>query len=146
MSRATLSGAAAEQAAESPWAVQTHGLTKRFGAIVAVNGVDLRIPRGCAFGYLGPNGAGKTTTIRILLGLLRVGRNRNGQRDQTEYACTQPHGACSGTDDLHGTLLSEHVLSGADQDGNGNQFSIVAPAQTMQPTPFWGLSSNGPLW
>ena len=72
MSRATLSGAAAEQAAESPWAVQTHGLTKRFGAIVAVNGVDLRIPRGCAFGYLGPNGAGKTTLIRVLLGLTRA--------------------------------------------------------------------------
>jgi ABC-2 type transport system ATP-binding protein len=51
------------------WAVQTTGLTKRFGANVAVNSVDLRIPRGCAFGYLGPNGAGKTTLIRVLLGL-----------------------------------------------------------------------------
>ncbi|HJQ03351.1 MAG TPA: ABC transporter ATP-binding protein [Jatrophihabitans sp.] len=54
------------------WAVQTHGLTKRFGANVAVNGVDLLIPRGCAFGYLGPNGAGKTTLIRVLLGLTRA--------------------------------------------------------------------------
>ncbi len=54
---------------EGDWAVETHGLTKRFGANVAVNGVDLRVPRGCAFGYLGPNGAGKTTLIRILLGL-----------------------------------------------------------------------------
>jgi ABC-2 type transport system ATP-binding protein len=51
------------------WAVETRGLVKRFGANVAVNGVDLRIPRGCAFGYLGPNGAGKTTLIRVLLGL-----------------------------------------------------------------------------
>jgi ABC-2 type transport system ATP-binding protein len=42
---------------------------KRFGSNVAVNGVDLLIPRGCAFGYLGPNGAGKTTLIRVLLGL-----------------------------------------------------------------------------
>jgi ABC-2 type transport system ATP-binding protein len=41
--------------------VETEGLTKRFGARVAVNGVDLRIPAGSAFGYLGPNGAGKTT-------------------------------------------------------------------------------------
>jgi ABC-2 type transport system ATP-binding protein len=49
--------------------VETRGLTKRFGNNVAVNGVDLRIPRGCAFGYLGPNGAGKTTLIRVLLGL-----------------------------------------------------------------------------
>jgi len=53
----------------SDWAVETHNLTKRFGASVAVNGVDLKVPRGCAFGYLGPNGAGKTTLIRVLLGL-----------------------------------------------------------------------------
>jgi ABC-2 type transport system ATP-binding protein len=49
--------------------VETHSLTKRFGSRVAVDGVDLRIPRGSAFGYLGPNGAGKTTLIRMLLGL-----------------------------------------------------------------------------
>jgi ABC-2 type transport system ATP-binding protein len=52
--------------------VETHGLTKRFGSRVAVDGVDLRIPRGSAFGYLGPNGAGKTTLIRMLLGLTRA--------------------------------------------------------------------------
>ena len=56
-------------AAESLWAVETHGLTKRFGENVAVNDVELLVPRGCAFGYLGPNGAGKTTLIRVLLGL-----------------------------------------------------------------------------
>ncbi|MDQ6848842.1 MAG: ABC transporter ATP-binding protein [Actinomycetota bacterium] len=60
---------AASAPSDSPWAVETRGLTKRFGDTVAVNGVDLRIPRGCAFGYLGPNGAGKTTLIRVLLGL-----------------------------------------------------------------------------
>ena len=54
---------------QTEWAVETHGLTKRFGPNVAVDGVDLRVPRGCAFGYLGPNGAGKTTLIRVLLGL-----------------------------------------------------------------------------
>ena len=54
---------------EGQWAVETHGLTKRFGDNVAVNGVELLVPRGCAFGYLGPNGAGKTTLIRVLLGL-----------------------------------------------------------------------------
>ncbi len=53
----------------SDWAVETHALTKRFGAKTAVNGVDLLVPRGSAFGYLGPNGAGKTTLIRVLLGL-----------------------------------------------------------------------------
>jgi ABC-type multidrug transport system ATPase subunit len=59
----------AKQAAQSHWAVETHGLSKRFGENVAVNGVELLVPRGCAFGYLGPNGAGKTTLIRVLLGL-----------------------------------------------------------------------------
>ncbi len=54
---------------ESQWAVETHGLTKRFGDTIAVNDVELLVPRGCAFGYLGPNGAGKTTLIRVLLGL-----------------------------------------------------------------------------
>jgi ABC-2 type transport system ATP-binding protein len=49
--------------------VETSGLTKRFGDRVAVDNVDLRVPRGSAFGYLGPNGAGKTTLIRMLLGL-----------------------------------------------------------------------------
>jgi len=53
----------------SEWAVETHGLTKRFGDNIAVNDVELLVPRGCAFGYLGPNGAGKTTLIRTLLGL-----------------------------------------------------------------------------
>jgi ABC-2 type transport system ATP-binding protein len=69
MSSTTLPDTSDRQAAESQWAVETHGLTKRFGDTVAVNAVELRIPRGCAFGYLGPNGAGKTTLIRVLLGL-----------------------------------------------------------------------------
>jgi ABC-2 type transport system ATP-binding protein len=54
------------------WAVEAHGLTKRFGSNVAVNDVELCVPRGSAFGYLGPNGAGKTTLIRTLLGLTRA--------------------------------------------------------------------------
>ncbi len=54
------------------WAVETHGLNKRFGATVAVNDVELLVPRGSAFGYLGPNGAGKTTLIRTLLGLTKA--------------------------------------------------------------------------
>jgi ABC-2 type transport system ATP-binding protein len=56
------------------WAVEVHGLTKRFGARAAVDNVDLLVPRGTAFGYLGPNGAGKTTLIRVLLGLTRADR------------------------------------------------------------------------
>jgi ABC-2 type transport system ATP-binding protein len=51
------------------WAVEVHGLYKSFGTNTAVNGVELSVPRGSAFGYLGPNGAGKTTLMRVLLGL-----------------------------------------------------------------------------
>ncbi|HEY5023659.1 MAG TPA: ABC transporter ATP-binding protein [Acidimicrobiales bacterium] len=65
----TLPAASDSEVNESQWAVETRGLTKRFGENVAVNGVELLVPRGCAFGYLGPNGAGKTTLIRVLLGL-----------------------------------------------------------------------------
>jgi len=50
-------------------AVKTTGLTKEFGERRALDGVDLEVPRGVAFGFLGPNGAGKTTIIRLLLGL-----------------------------------------------------------------------------
>jgi ABC-2 type transport system ATP-binding protein len=57
---------------DAGWAVETDGLTKRFASNVAVNDVELRVPRGSAFGYLGPNGAGKTTLIRTLLGLTRA--------------------------------------------------------------------------
>jgi ABC-type multidrug transport system ATPase subunit len=52
-------------------AIETSGLSKRFRKRVAVQPIDLSVPRGSLFGYLGPNGAGKTTTIRMLLGLAR---------------------------------------------------------------------------
>jgi ABC-2 type transport system ATP-binding protein len=57
---------------DGDWAVEVHGLTKRFGARAAIDNVDLLVPRGSAFGYLGPNGAGKTTLIRVLLGLTKA--------------------------------------------------------------------------
>jgi ABC-2 type transport system ATP-binding protein len=51
-------------------AIQTHGLTRRFGALTAVDGVTLSVAPGQFFGFLGPNGAGKSTTIKMLTGLL----------------------------------------------------------------------------
>ena len=64
-------------------AVQTSGLGKRFGSRAALDGVDLEVPRGVAFGFLGANGAGKTTLIRLLLGLAEptAGRMRLLGRD-----------------------------------------------------------------
>jgi ABC-2 type transport system ATP-binding protein len=51
-------------------AIETRELTKKYGEVVALGGVDLRIERGIVFGLLGPNGAGKTTAVRILTTLL----------------------------------------------------------------------------
>lgn len=51
--------------------IETDGLTKRYGDLVAVNDVDLTVERGEIFGFLGPNGAGKSTTIDILLDFIR---------------------------------------------------------------------------
>jgi ABC-2 type transport system ATP-binding protein len=53
-------------------AVATHGLTKRYGGIVALDNLSLQVPSGSIFGFLGPNGAGKTTTLRLLTGLARA--------------------------------------------------------------------------
>jgi len=59
-------------------AIETGGLTKRFRRQVAVDGIDLAVPRGAVYGFLGPNGSGKTTTIRMLLGL--VGATAGGMQ------------------------------------------------------------------
>jgi ABC-2 type transport system ATP-binding protein len=53
------------------FAIETNGLTKRFGDVTAVDSVDLRVGVGEIYGFLGLNGAGKTTTIRALLGMIR---------------------------------------------------------------------------
>ena len=50
--------------------IRTEGLTKRFGRLTAVDGLDLDVGEGDLFGFLGPNGSGKTTTVRMLLGLV----------------------------------------------------------------------------
>ncbi|HWC82676.1 MAG TPA: ATP-binding cassette domain-containing protein, partial [Pseudonocardiaceae bacterium] len=50
--------------------ITTHGLTKRFGSTVAVDGMDLVVHEGDRYGLLGPNGSGKSTLVRMLLGLV----------------------------------------------------------------------------
>src|SRR4051812_17698362 len=54
-----------------PLALMTRGLSKSYGDVQALRGVDLEVRRGEIFGFLGPNGSGKTTTIRCLLDLIR---------------------------------------------------------------------------
>ena len=46
--------------------IEAHGLTKRYGSTVALDGLDLEVPTGAILGVLGPNGAGKSTAVRIL--------------------------------------------------------------------------------
>ena len=55
---------------DSTPAIETFGLTRHFGSVRAVDGIDLRVERGRFYGFLGPNGAGKSTTIKMLTGLL----------------------------------------------------------------------------
>jgi ABC-2 type transport system ATP-binding protein len=56
--------------------ISTTGLVKRFGRVIALDGLDLEVARGEVHGFLGPNGAGKTTALRVLLGLLRADEGR----------------------------------------------------------------------
>jgi len=51
--------------------INTHGLTKSFGDVKALNALDLKVPKNSIFGFLGPNGAGKTTAIKLVLGLTK---------------------------------------------------------------------------
>ena len=60
-----------ELAPLSEYAIETHGLTKKFGSFTAVDHVDLAVRKGEIYGFLGPNGAGKSTTIRMLCTLLK---------------------------------------------------------------------------
>src|SRR5215208_7283695 len=64
------------------FAIETDGLTKRFGDVLAVDSVNLRVKRGEIYGFLGLNGAGKTTTIRALLGMIRPSEGKVWVLDQ----------------------------------------------------------------
>lgn len=74
-------------------ALSTKSLTKRYGRVLALDGLDLSVPAGEVFGFLGPNGAGKSTTIRLLLGLARptTGRACVFGTDAADVAMTHRH-------------------------------------------------------
>jgi ABC-2 type transport system ATP-binding protein len=66
-----VSAAVSAAVSDADVAIEVHGLTRRFGTLVAVDNAELSIPRGRIYGFLGPNGSGKSTTIRMLCGLIR---------------------------------------------------------------------------
>jgi branched-chain amino acid transport system ATP-binding protein len=74
----------------APHSIEAEGLAKRFGGVVAVNGVSFRIQRGELIGLIGPNGSGKTTLINLVTGALQPdgGRIRIDGRDMKGY---RPH-------------------------------------------------------
>ncbi len=61
--------------------IETRALTKKYGDLLAVDDLDLRVEAGELFVFLGPNGAGKTTTIKILTGLLQPTSGSISRRD-----------------------------------------------------------------
>src|SRR5438309_10399763 len=71
---------------DSPYAVETHQLTKRYGARVAVDQLEMQVRRGESYGLVGPDGAGKTTTLRMLCGAIRPseGSASVGELDTTK--------------------------------------------------------------
>src|SRR5260370_21855652 len=77
--RVAVPGARCQYSRMAP-AIVVSGLVKNFGTTRALNGLDLKVETGEAYGFLGPNGAGKTTTIRILLRRLRATRGPSSLR------------------------------------------------------------------
>jgi len=98
-------------------AIKVHGLTKRFGDVLAVDGLDFEVEEGTVVGFLGPNGAGKTTTLRMLLGLVAptAGTATFGDRAYRQLpAPTRVVGAvleASGSHPGRTVLVSSHVLA-----------------------------------
>jgi branched-chain amino acid transport system ATP-binding protein len=77
---------------DAPPLLRVSGLTKRFGGLVAVNGVDLEIREGAIFGLIGPNGSGKTTVLNLITGELRA--DRGEVRFKGELLRGRPHQIC----------------------------------------------------
>ena len=95
-------------------AIQTFGLTKTYGPVLALDGLDLTVAQGDIFGFLGPNGAGKTTTIRLLLDFIRPSSGRAemlGHDTQTEsLAVRRRVGYVPGDVSLYESMTGEALL------------------------------------
>jgi ABC-2 type transport system ATP-binding protein len=140
----------------SPYVVETAGLTKRFGERTVVRGVDLRVPRGSAFGYLGPNGAGKTTLIRMLLGLtpatsgemrllgLPVPQRRAEALARVGAIVEEPrfHGHLTGRENLRVVAAARGAEAAARIDGALDQVGLAARANDRVKTYSLGMKQR----
>jgi beta-exotoxin I transport system ATP-binding protein len=112
------------------FAIETVGLTKHYGDVQALAGVDLRVPAGAIFGFLGPNGAGKTTAMRIMVGLLRAtgGRatvlGRDVWRDST--AIRREVGYLSGDARLYEWMTGRRFVDWCDAMRGGGAAGQIA--------------------
>ena len=99
----------------TPPAIQTFGLTKYYGPVLALDGLHLTVDRGDIFGFLGPNGAGKTTTIRLLLDFIRPSSGRAdvlGHDAQSDsLAVRRRVGYLSGDVSLYESMTGEGLLT-----------------------------------
>lgn len=73
------------------YAIETHGLTKRYGDFYAVDNLEIKVPAGKVYGFLGRNGSGKTTTIRMIMGIIKPNKGHvkifgeETSRNRSEY-------------------------------------------------------------
>jgi ABC-2 type transport system ATP-binding protein len=138
------------------YVVETEGLTKRFGERTVVRDVDLRVPRGSAFGYLGPNGAGKTTLIRMLLGLtpatagemkllgLPVPQRRAEALARVGAIVEEPrfHGHLTGRENLRIVAAARGAEADARIDGSLEQVGLSARANDRVKTYSLGMKQR----
>ncbi|MCL2360417.1 MAG: ABC transporter ATP-binding protein [Defluviitaleaceae bacterium] len=95
------------------YAVRTQGLTKQYKTTLAVNNIDLAIPKGCCCGFLGKNGAGKTTTLRMLVGLKRPTNGKisiMGQEQVFGVQSSLPFGYLPDVPSFYGYMTGEEFL------------------------------------
>jgi daunorubicin resistance ABC transporter ATP-binding subunit len=108
---------------EAP-AIYAEGLVKRFGAVVALDGVDLAVPTGTVFGLLGPNGAGKTTAVRIFTTIVRPDSGR---------AEVLGIDVCQHPDDIRERIGLAGQYAAVDENLTGRENLIMVGRLTHQP-------------
>ncbi|MCC5779234.1 ATP-binding cassette domain-containing protein [Nitratireductor sp. B36] len=107
-------------------AISVRGLTKRYGTVPALDGIDLDVPRGMIFGILGPNGAGKTTLIRLLATLARPDGGT---------ASVMGHDLVSSPQAVRGLIALTGQFASLDEDLTGRENLIMLAR-------LWGFSAN----